>query len=1065
MSKNRFLDSRHNLLVIVLVLLILAIPFSYFVGGLPLALLMAGAICFTLGISQLIWASPNYGKLRISLAVLSLVAYLSYTIISSRPWFLCLLPILKQPELPWEIKIEQFFDCLIHLTRVELSLIAIVFIFDILSIYFVLQVWRDRTAIQKNTNSIEPEFEEKCYQERLKTFRKVLKINLGYSNDRTFSENYFIPLQAEIKTSKKNNNLSKILPLIPFINSKGNKNQKIREKVNLLTFINSELKTKNILLLGDSGAGKSCTLSALEKIFLEKINDTNPTPIYINCKHWTYSKEWVQQGKDPTVADLKKFIYDSLYNRVSGTYSEEFFDEYFDKMLENGKFLLLLDSFDEIPAILDVKESHDLIEKLSKAIETFLAEIKSRCIITSRLDKKPKLAPNSKLSILEILPFSDLQIHKALHQSIEYDKDRIIKELFRNRTELIPIARNPFMMALLGQYASTNERDRLPNKQIELYENHLETRLESSQCKQKSEELNLNLSVKQIINICVDIAWLMFKNNYGLEISLSDLEKELQIIISSHQNIFEIIEILKVAGLARSGGANKENFSFVHRRFNDYLVAEYLLSEPNKVSCDKILDPKWRDILVLYYDSVSSEGPQEQEAKKIANFCQQKIKQTQQSCPDRNHNNELDALYSIRFLANAFKSRPEYIKDIQPDIFQFIQQQVKEKNNIFFAKTSIEAVGILTDEQIERICLIALEKNNDLISETAIRYCRHLPKTSKELQLAVIDYHELIPPLEFIQKRKEILFNCELADGFKRIKRYCYARNIDYFILIGLLFLRLFSLAPLFATWFLASILTCLSYILIQLISNESGDLTISQLISKHFLDRTTLVILRYSAVFFALIELVCLSLFPSTYNKEVYLSRFLPILDLIYSSRTVLFSVLLIMTWAFLIFSIPWYRLPDSLQRLPDLIKKHLNWNSFLVLISLLLLIIVPMYNQDIKTFIDTKVWPGFLVFIFFLMIVFAIRGGIDRCQEDELLIKLKGTRIESREDIETYFKQFHTRKYRLKYVKFIENQFRNKTPTGFWTNNKPPNYRNYRNDHASILLAELEEKWRGLN
>ena len=605
------------------------------------------------------------------------------------------------------------------------------------------------------------------------------------------------------------------------------------------------------------------------------------------------------------------------------------------------------------------------------------------------------------------------------------------------------------------------KRDRLPNKQIELYENHLETRLESSQCKQKSEELNLNLSVKQIINICVDIAWLMFKNNYGLEISLSDLQKELQ-VISSHQNIFKIIEILKVAGLARSGGANKENFSFVHRRFNDYLVAEYLLSHPNEVPWDKILDPKWRDILVLYCDSVSSQ--KSQEAEKIADFCWQKIKQTQQSCPDQNHNNELDALYSIRFLADAFKSRPEYIKHMQSDIFQFIQQQVKEKNNIFFAKTSIEAVGILTNEQIEQICLIAFKKNNALISETAIRYCRHLPKTSKELQFVIIDYLESIPCLEFIQKSKEILFNCELADGFKRIRGYFCARNRDYIILIVMLGFRLFSLAPLFTIWFLTSILTCLFYTLIKLILNESGDLTISQLISKHFLDNITLVIVRYSAVFFALIELLCLSLLPSPY-KETDLSRFLPILDLIYSSRTVLFSVLLIMTVAFLIFSIPWYRLPDILQRIPYTIKKHLNWKSFLVLISLLLSIIVPMYNQYIRTFINTKVWPVFLVFMGFTWFVLAIRGGIDRCKERKLLIKLKGKRIESRKDIETYFKQFHTRKYRLKYVKFLDDRFRNKTPTGFWTNNKPPNYRNYQNDRASILLAELEEKWRRLN
>ena len=459
MSKNRFLDGlegREKLLVIVLALLIFAILSSYCVGGLPLVLPMAGAICFLVWISQLIWASPNYGKLRISLAVLNLVASLSYTIISPKAWFLCLLGIFEQSELPRKIKIENALNCLIHSITVEPYLILTVILFNILSIYLILQPRRDRTAIQKNTTSIEPEFEEKSYQEKLKNFCNILKTNLGYSNDRTFSENHFIPLQAEIETSKKNNNLSKILPLIPFINSKGNKNKKIRKKVDLLTFINSELKTKNILLLGDSGAGKSCTLSALEKRLLEKIDIPNIVPIYVNLKHWTYSKESVQQGKIPTVADLKKFIYDSLYNRVSGTYSEAFLDNYFDKMLQNGKFLLLLDSFDEIPAILDVKESNDLIEKLSKAIEIFLADIKYGCIISSRLDKKPKLNPDD-LSILEILPFSHLQIPTAFDKYIEFETKEIIKELFRNRTELIPIARNPFMMALLGQYASTKK--------------------------------------------------------------------------------------------------------------------------------------------------------------------------------------------------------------------------------------------------------------------------------------------------------------------------------------------------------------------------------------------------------------------------------------------------------------------------------------------------------------------------------------------------------------------------------------------------------------------------------
>ncbi|MGF1490261.1 MAG: NACHT domain-containing protein [Prochloraceae cyanobacterium] len=783
MSKNGFLEGRQRLLVIIFALFIFAIHLSYFMGGLPLALLTSLATFFLLWISQLVWSSPDYGKFRISLAIFSLVGFISLTILQRGHWLVCLLRILKQSELTWAIKIENFLNCFTTPITTHFSLNALVLIFNLLSIYLVLKfLWSDRT-MQKNSNSLDRDFEEQSYIEWLKCFRGVLQKNSGYSNDRTFSKTHFIDLQAEIETTKSGLKLKKRVALIPFIKS--------------------ELENKNILLLGDSGAGKSLTLSQLEERLIKNKNDISLTPIYINCKYWTESKEWVQQGKEPTVDDLKKFIDKSLY-RFNGADSKNVLDQDYRKIMERkGKFLFLLDSFDEIPAILELERSDELVKKLWKVIETFVEDHKSRYIVASRFKPESELQSDSDRSIFEILPFSDIQIEKALNESLKYNKDETIKELFTNRSELIPIARNPFMMALLCQYAATEDKNRLPDRQIELYENHFTTRLKSKQCQKKIKKLNLELSVTQIIDKCVDIAWLMFKNNYGLEISVSDLKKELQ-IISQNKKTNNIIEVLKIAGLIRFGGADKETFSFVHRRFNDYLVVKYLFANPKEVIPDNILNPKWRDILILYYDLVASENPQE--AKKIANFCWQKIKNAQESCCDKNDNNKLDALNSIRFLASAFKSKPKYIESIRPDIFKFIEQQVTEKNNIFFAKNSIEAVGILTNEQIDRICLIGLETNNDLISKTAIRYCRHLPKTSKQLQLAIIDYLESILFLEFIRRIQEILFDFKLADGFQRIKRYCCFRILDSSILILFIFLKILFHTPGFTLVFSSAI-------------------------------------------------------------------------------------------------------------------------------------------------------------------------------------------------------------------------------------------------------------------
>ncbi len=63
------------------------------------------------------------------------------------------------------------------------------------------------------------------------------------------------------------------------------------------------------------------------------------------------------------------------------------------------------------------------------------------------------------------------------------------------------------------------------------------------------------------------------------------------------------------------------------------------------------------------------------------------------------------------------------------------------------------------------------------------------------------------------------------------------------------------------------------------------------------------------------------------------------------------------------------------------------------------------------------------------------------------------------NREAIGEYFYRFKTENFRLKFMKYLEEQ--NIKVKGYWEEGKIP----FKNDKASTLLAKLEEKWLGLD
>ncbi|MBF0521254.1 MAG: NACHT domain-containing protein, partial [Nitrospirae bacterium] len=608
----------------------------------------------------------------------------------------------------------------------------------------------DTTTIRKHPKPIENEIPDRALKNQLLSFCNILEIDLKKIDIETnWSMETFTPLDAEVEIRETKRSTRKI--------------------TDLLSAIKRDKKSRSFLVLGDPGSGKSVALRKLARDLIDEVAETDRIPIYINLREWTVKQPWTEDNP-PTVHELHDFIIENIKSR-GDVFSTDFVDKYFNKLFEGGYLFLILDSFDEIPHVLDVDESSWLIDKLSEVIYTFLCGgHQSRGILSSRLYRKPSEKYQAE-TILEIRPFSEIKIIENMKKSPHFDK-KLIDKLFKERRELIPAARNPFTAALILNYANDHNNE-LPANQAELYSTYINRRLNS--CKEKISAKKL--TIEQIIKCASEISLMMFEEpTYGLEAPTEKLKESLK-----DYPVGDIVDVLTFGRLGRVGQGNERIFSFAHRRFNEYFLISNFLDTPERVPKEAIpTDSRWRDALALY-----CEVGDEEEVKKIAEFCWLEIKTVIENKIKRNDSQYLRAIRCLRFLNDAFHLRKHLLSSFSDRLSNFILLQLSTDTDLLSKKLAVELVGLLDDTEIDAIVIRAFEVKNRWISEVALRACRHLPKLSENLESRLLDYIKGLKPLELITKKKEYLFSLSLSDGFLRVKNMFKLKIIDLYLSLG----------------------------------------------------------------------------------------------------------------------------------------------------------------------------------------------------------------------------------------------------------------------------------------
>ncbi|WP_232615605.1 NACHT domain-containing protein [Photobacterium carnosum] len=726
------IDSKHKLLLLIFVIGLVTIISSYYISGILLTIISSIFILFFLYITKNIWA-PVHSKNKIRMASLTIIWLVASILLFDNKISSMITSSLLNPLFDNLLKNIPILKNIRVTDGLSSSIILIFVLFGIAIINYFM---RDKSVMGEHPTSLNNEFPQKEYKDTLPSFCNVLNNNINKIDIETnWSSEYFTPLNAEVEIIT------------------GNKKE--RKVTDLLKAIQSDKKSQVFLILGDPGSGKSVALRKLCSEMIKEVQKTGRIPIYINLKDWITETPWSDKNP-PTQKDLLFFIKNSLKSELD-VFGCEFIDENFDDMFKDGRLFIILDSFDEIPSLLDENEKSWLVDHLSDLIYKTLAGTHvSRGILASRIFRKPtqKFQTNTTL---EIRPFNEIQIKLALEKSISIDKKQISK-IFKERPELISIARNPFTTSLISMYVKDN-KNKLPTKQSDLYQSYINKRLFSANDRMKK----YNLSSEDVINCASEIALIMFKTpSYGLGAPINELIKEIP-----NYDVRNVTNILEFIRLGRIGGIDNDSFSFSHRRFNEYLVATKLLEDKKLVNLESIPnDSRWRDALVMYCEIADTDS-----ARNIAFYCWSEIKKLSNIKYGITNNQYIKSIHCLRFIRDAFRTRKDCLSDFIQPLTDIIFDQINNNKNIVSQKIIIESIGILDESNIDNIVHKALKINHTWVQDEAFKACRNLQQISKKLAYETTNYIYSISDFDFLKRNNEIIFSLSLSDAFKQVKK------------------------------------------------------------------------------------------------------------------------------------------------------------------------------------------------------------------------------------------------------------------------------------------------------
>lgn len=423
-------------------------------------------------------------------------------------------------------------------------------------------------------------------------FAKSIQLQLDKLNTKEdWNNDRFTDLEAEVEAE----GTRKIFGFIPFLDF--TRTERRREPS--LSKALERVKDPIIVLEGEPGSGKSVALRHIALRMAESASRSKSLrsiiPIYVNLKEMKRETDTVVNR-----SFIANFIKSSL-TRSSHRDFDQYLDDNFEIGMRKGTWLFLFDSFDEIPEILSSTQTDEVIQEYSDALADFLSSMNAcRGIIASRHYRGPRKYGWPTFNILKLSKDRQRELIRRAVRKRELSIT-LLGGLGTATQAIQSIAQNPMFLSLLCNYVINHNT--FPLNTYEVYDNYLRQRFIRDRDRLHQ---RFGVIVGEAQLLAEQVAFCMIaEKSLGLSASRDQIRAAMKSQNFQLNNRFDVIldalEYIKIARSDTSLASTMEtNFTFAHRRFQEYFATNLVLREPQRISPQQLLlDARWRETTVV----------------------------------------------------------------------------------------------------------------------------------------------------------------------------------------------------------------------------------------------------------------------------------------------------------------------------------------------------------------------------------------------------------------------------------------------------------------------------------
>lgn len=474
-------------------------------------------------------------------------------------------------------------------------------------------------------------------------------------------------------------------------------------------------RTDLILLQGQAGSGKSVALRQYAMAQLRQIADgrtpTAPLPVYVNLR------ELHAKPHEITTEVLRRYIMEQTGPRGSADITA-YFTHHFADDLRDRKVTLLLDSFDEIPAVLG---SATVDAVVAPYVQTVIELVGGggRCVVASREYKGLRANGWTRLHILGL---STPQQEDFLRRvGLDQQELALLQPLLTDpRRGFTAEAQNPLGLKLLATYVQTHRA--LPDRPSTLFADYAAVRLRAVQTEAQGVQQRLE-------DFLARFAFRLTDSGGGLSVDEHSHQRDLARLAEEDPGTrVLLIRALSESRILVSSG---RRVFFGHRRVQQYFASKYVADHPDAVPPRELAtNGRWRETAV----TVLQDGTPEVTEPLLGALAE--ILAAERTDAEVFEWSPA-AVHCLELLTAAYQGRARWPHEAVRPRVEALVAAAWERGSVSDRKFALDCLPLLSESTRELYIDRAFAGDSGWLRTTALRDCATLPSLSPAIQGSV----------------------------------------------------------------------------------------------------------------------------------------------------------------------------------------------------------------------------------------------------------------------------------------------------------------------------------------